>query len=106
DSTVRFIELLQDHHLNLSSNDFSLYIHGEPVLPLKFVSLFDSSLPNESNNQELRKRFILYHELDHHCEKFDENLLNFNRYQSTSENERLPELLAPEILQQQTKNDN
>ncbi|CAF1511793.1 unnamed protein product, partial [Rotaria sordida] len=26
--------------------------------------------------------------------------------QSTSENERLPELLAPEILQQQTKNDN
>lgn len=54
-------------------------MRGEPLLPSKFVSLFDSSLSNESNNEQSRKRFILYHELDHHCEKFDENLLDFNR---------------------------
>jgi hypothetical protein len=131
-------------------------MRGEPVLPSKVVSLFDSSLSNESNNQQLRNRFILYHELDHHCEKFDENIMDFNRrltqtvtdvrellngtYQrfpylekipqlidvetneqletisqrtinskniidildeSTSENEHLPEPLAPEVLQQQ-----
>jgi hypothetical protein len=54
-------------------------MHDEPVLPSKFVSLFDSSLSNETNNQDLRKRFIFYHELDHHCEKFDENLIDSNR---------------------------
>jgi hypothetical protein len=135
-------------------------MRGEPVLPSKVVSLFDSSLSNESNNQQLRNRFILYHELDHHCEKFDENLVDFNRRltqtvtdirellngtyerfpnlekipqlidvetneqlettsqrtinskniidildESTSENEHLPEPLAPEIIQQQIKND-
>jgi hypothetical protein len=138
-------------------------MRGEPVLPSKVVSLFDSSLSNQSNNEQLRNRFILYHELDHHCEKFDENLLDFRRRltqtvtdvrellndtyerfpnlekipqlidvenneqleniskitinqkdiidildQSTSENEHLPEPLAPEVVQQQrqTKNDN
>jgi hypothetical protein len=137
-------------------------MRGEPVLPSEFVSLFDSSLSNQSNNQQLRKHFTLYHELDHHCEKFDENLFDFNRRVtqtvndvrellkdtyarfpnlekipqlidiensepiedisnitinqrdigdildgSTSENEYLPEPLAPEILQQQqTKHDN
>jgi hypothetical protein len=137
-------------------------MRGEPVLPSEFVSLFDSSLSNQSNNQQLRKHFTLYHELDHHCEKFDENLFDFNRRVtqtvndvrellkdtyarfpnlekipqlidiensepiedisnittnqrdigdildgSTSENEHLPEPLAPEILQQQqTKHDN
>jgi hypothetical protein len=138
-------------------------MRGEPVLPSKVVSLFDSSLSNQSNNEQLRNRFILYHELDHHCEKFDENLLDFHRRltqtvtdvrellngtyerfpnlekipqlidvenneqleniskitinqkdiidildQSTSENEHLPEPLAPEVVQQQrqTKNDN
>jgi hypothetical protein len=80
DSAVRFIELLQAEHLGLSTDDFSLYMRGEPVLPSKVVALFDSSLSNETNNQELRKRFILYHELDHHCEKFDENLVDFNRH--------------------------
>ena len=54
-------------------------MRGEPVLPSKVVSLLDSSLSNETNNQQLRNRFILYHELDHHCEKFDENLLDFHR---------------------------
>jgi hypothetical protein len=161
DSAVRFIELLQAEHLGLSSDDFSLYMRGEPILPSKVVSLFDSSLSNETNNQQLRNRFILYHELDHHCEKFDENLLDFNRRltqtvtdirellngtyqrftnlekipqlidvdtneqienissrpinqndiidifdQTTLENEYLPEPLAPEIVQQQIKNDN
>jgi hypothetical protein len=153
---------LQAEHLGLSSDDFALYMRGEPVLPSKFVSLFDSSLSTETNNQEIRKRFLLYHELDHHCEKFDENLNDFNRRltqtvtdvrhllngtyarfpnlekfpqlidventeqlenlskitinqkemidildQSTSENEHLPEPLAPEIVpqQQQTKTD-
>jgi hypothetical protein len=138
-------------------------MRGEPVLPSRFVSLFDSSSTNETNNRDIRKRFILYHELDHHCEKFDENLVDFNKRltqtvadvrdllngtyarfpnlekfsqlidvdnteqlenlsqitinqtevgdildQSTSENEHLPEPLAPEIVpqQQQTKNDN
>jgi hypothetical protein len=135
-------------------------MRGEPVLPSKFVSLFDSSLSNESNNRKLRNHFILYHELDHQCEKFDENLLDFNRRltqtvtdvrellngtyerfphfekipqlidvetneqletisqrttnskniidildESTSENEHLPEPLAPEIIQKQIKND-
>lgn len=54
-------------------------MRGEPVLPSKFASLLDTSSSNDSNKQELRKRFILYHELDHHCEKFDENILDFNR---------------------------
>ena len=54
-------------------------MRGEPVLPSKFASLFDSSISNETNNQELRRKFILYHELDHQCEKFDENLVNFNK---------------------------
>ncbi|CAF2321638.1 unnamed protein product [Rotaria sp. Silwood2] len=161
DSAVRFIELLQAQHLGLSSDDFSLYMRGEPVLPSKFHTLFDSSLSNDSNNEQLRKRFILYHELDHHCEKFDENILDFTRRltqtvtdvqellngtyarypnfekipqlidienneqvediskntnnekdiidildESTAENEQLPEPLAPEIVQQQTNNDN
>jgi len=136
-------------------------MRGEPVLPSEFVALFDSSLSNQSNNQQLRKHFTLYHELDHHCEKFDENLLDFNKRltqtvtdireilngtyqrfpnlekipqlidvdnneqienissrpinqngiidifdQTTSENEYLPEPLAPEIVQHQIKNDN
>ena len=46
---------------------------------VSFISLFDSSLSNESNNQELRKRFTLYHERDHHCKKFDETLFDFNK---------------------------
>ena len=136
-------------------------MRGEPVLPSEFISLFDSPSSGQTNSQQIRKRFILYHELDHHCEKFDENLLDFNRRltqtvtdvrellngtyarfpnlekisqlidvenseqlenlskitfnqkdindildQSTSENEHLPEPLAPEIVPQQTKNDN
>ncbi|CAF1444269.1 unnamed protein product [Rotaria sordida] len=40
DSAVRFIELLQAQHLGLSSDDFSLYMRGEPVLPSKFVFFF------------------------------------------------------------------
>ncbi|CAF3815015.1 unnamed protein product [Adineta steineri] len=79
DSAVRFIELLQAEHLGLSSDDFSLYMRGEPVLPSKFISLFESSISNETNSQQLRKNFTLYHELDHHCEKFDENIFDFNR---------------------------
>ena len=54
-------------------------MRGEPVLPSEFVSLFDSSSTSQSNSQQLRKNFTLYHELDHHCEKFDENLFDFNR---------------------------
>ena len=150
---MRFIELLQAEHLGLSSDDFTSYMRGEPVLPSKAVSLFDSSLSNESNNQQLRNRFILYHELEHHCEKFDENLSDFKRRltqtvtdirellngsyqrfpqlekipqlidvenpeqiedpsqttniidildQSASENECLPEPLAPEVVRQPT----
>jgi DNA-directed RNA polymerase specialized sigma subunit len=54
-------------------------MRDESVLPSKFVSLYASSLSNETNNQDLRKRLILYHELDHHCGKFDENLIDYNR---------------------------
>ncbi|UJR24966.1 hypothetical protein I4U23_006330 [Adineta vaga] len=161
DSAVRFIELLQAEHLGLSSDDFSLYMRGEPVLPSEFVLLFESSTNDETTNQQRRKKFALYHELDNHCEKFDENLVDFKRRltqtvydvqellketyarfpnlekipqlididnndqmedlsniitsprdisdilnQSASENEYLPEPLAPVIVQQQTKNDN
>jgi hypothetical protein len=135
-------------------------MRGQPVLPSKFVSLFDSPSSNDSNTQLLRRTFILYHELDHHCEKFDENLVDFNKRltqtvtdvrellngtyarfgnmdkisqlidvetneetddminskgdqkdindildQSATENEHLPEPLAPEIMQP-TKTDN
>lgn len=161
DSAVRFIELIQAEHLGLSSDDYNLYMLGKPVLPSKVDQLFDSSLSNHSNNQQLRNRFILYRELEHHCEKFDEDLLDFKRRlsqtttdvrellngtygrfanfeklpqlidvdnteqlegfsdlsmnqsnlvdildQSTSENEHLPEPLAPEVLtNQQTTDD-
>ena len=54
-------------------------MRGEPVLPSIFVSLFESSLPKDVNTQQVRKNFIVYHELDHHCEKFDESLVDFNR---------------------------
>ncbi|CAF1023569.1 unnamed protein product [Adineta ricciae] len=160
DSAVRFIELLQAEHLGLSSDDFSLYMRGEPVLPSEFVSLFESTDCDEATSRQRRKKFALYHELDHHCEKFDENLVDFKKHlnqtvadirellkesyarfpnlekfpqlididsndqleelstlvtspkniseifdQSTSENECLPEPLAPEIISQQTKGD-
>jgi len=91
-------------------------MRGEPVLPSEFVSLFDSSLSNQSNNQQLRKHFTLYHELDHHCEKFDENLLDFHRrltqtvtdvrdllhgtYQRFPNLEKIPQLIDVETNEQ------
>jgi hypothetical protein len=54
-------------------------MRGEPVLPSKFVSLFDSSFSVDCNSEQVRKNFIVYHELDHHFEKFDESLVDFNR---------------------------
>ena len=54
-------------------------MRGEPVVPSQVSSLFQSQLSNESHTQQTRKNFVLYHELDHHCEKFDENLVDFNR---------------------------
>lgn len=54
-------------------------MRGEPVLPSKFVGLFDSPSSTEINGQQVRKNFTIYHELDHHCEKFDETLVDFNR---------------------------
>lgn len=76
---MRFIELLQAEHLGLSRDDFQQYMRGEPVLPSEFVSLFDSPSTSETINRQLRNNFTLYHELDHHCEKFDENLVDFKR---------------------------
>jgi len=87
DSAVRFIELLQAEHLGLSSNDFSLYMRGEPVLPSKFVPLFDYSLENNSNIQQLRKISIQYDEIEHYCEKFDENILDFKKRLTQSIND-------------------
>ena len=117
---MSFIELLHAEHLGLSSDDFSSYMRGEPVLPSKVVSLFDSSLSNESNNQQLRNRFILYHELEHHCEKFDENLLDFNRrltqtvtdirellngsYQRFPKLDKIPQLIDVENNNEQLEN--
>ena len=54
-------------------------MRGEPVVPSQVSSLFQSQLSNESHTQQTRKNFVLYHELDHPCEKFDENLVDFNR---------------------------
>lgn len=54
-------------------------MRGEPVLPSKVSSLLQSQLSNDSQTQQTRKNFTLYHELDHHCEKFDETLVDFNR---------------------------
>jgi hypothetical protein len=87
DSAVRFIEFLQAEHLGLSSNDFSLYMRGEPVLPSKYVSLFNYPLENDLNIQQLRKFSIQYDELEHACEKFQENLSDFNKrlLQSTND---------------------
>jgi hypothetical protein len=91
-------------------------MRGEPVLPSNVGSLFDTSLTNKSNNQQLRNRFILYHELDNHCEKFDENLLDFNRrltqtvtdvrellnetYQRFEKLEKIPQLIDLETNEQ------
>ncbi|CAF0764421.1 unnamed protein product [Rotaria sordida] len=144
DSAVRFIGLLEAEHLGLSSNDFSLYMRGEPVLPSKFVSVFDYSLENDVNIQQFRQMSIQYDQTEHNCEKFNENILDFNRRlmqtvtdinellngsytrfsyfeqipqliqcennvkninhildQSTTDNEHLPEPLAPDIVIQQ-----
>ncbi|CAF0885927.1 unnamed protein product [Rotaria sordida] len=144
DSAVRFIGLLEAEHLGLSSNDFSLYMRGEPVLPSKFVSVFDYSLENDVNIQQFRQMSIQYDQIEHNCEKFNENILDFNRRlmqtvtdinellngsytrfsyfeqipqliqcennvkninhildQSTTDNEHLPEPLAPDIVIQQ-----
>ena len=77
DSAVRFIELLQAEHLGLSSNDFLSYMRGEPVLPSQYDSLFD--YPDDLNLQQFRKISIQHDEIEHHCEKFKDNLSDFNR---------------------------
>jgi hypothetical protein len=85
DSAVRFIEFLQGEHLGLSSNDFSLYMRGEPVLPSQYNPLFN--YPNDLNIEQLRKISIQYDELEHYCEKFNENLSNFIRHLNQSSND-------------------
>ncbi|CAF1506110.1 unnamed protein product, partial [Adineta steineri] len=79
DSAVRFIELLQAEHLGLSSNDFSLYMRGEPILPSRFVPLFDYPLENNSSIEQLRKITIDFSEIEHHCGKVDENIQDFKK---------------------------
>ncbi|CAF2992972.1 unnamed protein product [Rotaria socialis] len=80
DSAVRFIELLQAEHLGLSSNDFSLYMRGEPVLPSSCVSLFDYSFENNSNIQQLRNMCIQCDEIEYNSQKFHENMTDFNQH--------------------------
>jgi hypothetical protein len=79
DSAVRFIELLQGEHLGLSSNDFSLYMRGEPILPSRFEPLFDYPLENNSNIEQLRKLSIELNQIEYHCGKYDENIRDFNK---------------------------
>lgn len=79
DSAVRFIGLLQAEHLGLSSTDFSLYMRGEPVLPSKFVSLFDYPSDIMSQIESLRKKFIECDAIEYNYGKFDENIRDFNR---------------------------
>ncbi|CAF3816415.1 unnamed protein product [Adineta steineri] len=79
DSAVRFIELLQAEHLGLSANDFSLYMRGEPILPSRFVPLFDYPLENNSSIEQLRKITIDFSEIEHHCGKVDENIQDFKK---------------------------
>jgi hypothetical protein len=87
DSAIRFIELLQAEHLGLSSNDFSLYMRGEPVLPSKYDSLFDYPFENDRNIEQLRKISIQHDEIEYYCEKFNENLSDFNRRLTQSSND-------------------
>lgn len=87
DSAARFIELLQAEHLGLSSKDFSSYMQGEPVLPSKFVPLFDYPLEDNLSIEQLRRCSIQRDELEHSCEKFHENLTDFNAHLLQSSNE-------------------
>lgn len=80
DSAVRFIELLQAEHLGLSMTDFSLYMRGEPVLPSKFVSLFDYPIENDDK----QKRTNQYNQIEHSLEKFHENITDFRKRLSQS----------------------
>ncbi|CAF3991680.1 unnamed protein product [Adineta steineri] len=79
DSAVRFIELLQAEHLGLSANDFSLYMRGEPILPSRFVPLFDYPLENNSSIEQLRKITIDFSEIEHRSGKVDENIQDFKK---------------------------
>lgn len=55
-------------------------MRGEPVLPSKFVSLFEYPLENSSNLQQLRSQYMQYDEIEQSSEKLNENLSNFNQY--------------------------
>lgn len=88
DSAVRFIELLQAEHLGLSTNDFQLYMRGEPVLPSEFVPLFDYSMENYLNMEQWRQ----LDEIEQSCEKFNDNLSDLNRHFVQSSND-IEELL-------------
>jgi hypothetical protein len=118
DSAVRFIELLQAEHLGLSSNDFTLYMRGEPVLPSKFVSLFDYSVEDNLNNEQFKKISLEYNEVEHYCEKINENISDFNKHLNQKLNdindllnssytrfsyiEQIPESINKDILDQST----
>ena len=84
DSAVRFIELLQAEHLGLSTNDFSLYMRGEPVLPSKFVSLFDYPIENNQPTEDKRK---LTNQIEYSLEKFHDNIIDFRKHLSQSIND-------------------
>lgn len=94
DSAVRFIELLQAEHLGLSSNDFSLYMRGEPVLPSEFVPLFDYSMENYLNLEQWRQ----LDEIEQSCEKFNDNLSDLNKRLVQSSND-IEELLRNSYTQ-------
>jgi hypothetical protein len=62
-------------------------MRGEPVLPSKFVSLFDYPIENNSTIEQLRKISIQYDEIEHYCDKLNENILDFNKRVTQSMND-------------------
>ncbi|CAF1176831.1 unnamed protein product [Adineta ricciae] len=84
DSAVRFIEQIEADHLGLSVNDFDLYMRGEPVLPSKFVSLFDYPMEYNSINDQLRKMSQEYAEIEHYSGKIDENIQDLTKHLTQS----------------------
>ncbi|CAF1211670.1 unnamed protein product [Didymodactylos carnosus] len=75
DSAVRFIELLKAQHIGLSEEDFLHCMRGEPVF--SNVTLFDLDDTNNVEKKLLNEHTRLYSDIDYHCEKFEQNLINF-----------------------------
>ena len=59
-------------------------MRGEPVLPSKFVSLFDYPMEYNSTNDQLRKISQEYSQIEHHSGKLDENIRDLTKHLTQS----------------------